>query len=338
MTALPINVSRAEAQKPTMRTASGADAARRLTVSVAVVMFLCMPIETIAQSSMTRAYLDRFEAQKTSVVLPDGQRLAYLELGTRDAPALVLIHGYTDSARDWAPLAPLLTPKFRLLIVDLRGHGASAKPDCCYTRFDFAYDIKLLLDALHIATADIAGHSLGSIVAQTFAELWPGSTRHLVLISSTGTSFGTTEPGGSPGSAKALAPSWLIDLAQLKDPIDADSAFMRDWWRESMRINPEFFVSRQRHDAAAIPARVWRAIADQSLTGVDLRSMLPRVQAPSLLIWGARDTLVGDAGRDALRAGLARVEVRTFGSLGHDLFWEDPRAVAGVISEFLAKK
>ena len=43
-----------------------------------------------------------------------------------------------------------------------------------------------------------------------------------------------------------------------------------------MRINPEFFVSRQRHDAAAIPARVWRAIADQNLVGVDLRSMLPR--------------------------------------------------------------
>src|SRR5437764_5820273 len=193
-----------------------------------------------ADTAVTPGELDRFDAQKTSAVLPDGETLAYMDAGTREASPLVLIHGYPDSARDWAPLVPLLAGKFRLIIIDLRGHGASSKPDCCYTRFDFAYDIKLLLDALHIATADIAGHSLGSIVAQTFAELWPGSTRHLVLISSTGTSFGTTEPGGSPGSAKALAPSWLIDLAQLKDPIDADSAFMRDWWRESMRINPEF--------------------------------------------------------------------------------------------------
>jgi len=319
-----------------MRTAT---AARRLLVCVGVMMFLCMPpINTMAQTSMTPAYLDRLEAQKTSAALPNGETLAYLDLGPRDAPPLVLIHGYTDTARDWAPLAPLLTPKFRLIIVDLRGHGASDKPDCCYTRFDFAYDIKLLLDALRIATADVAGHSLGSIVAQTVAELWPGSTRHLVLNSSTGTSFGTTEPGGTLNSAKARAPSWLTDLAQLKDPIDPDSAFMRDWWRESMRINPEFFVSRQRHDAAAIPARLWRAIADQSLVGVDLRSMLPRVQAPTLLVWGGRDTLVGEAGRDTLRAGLARVEVRTFGSLGHDLFWEDPRAVGTVIIDFLVKK
>jgi pimeloyl-ACP methyl ester carboxylesterase len=105
-----------------------------------------------------------------------------------------------------------------------------------------------------------------------------------------------------------------------------------------MSINPEFFSSRQRRDAAAIPARVWRAIADQSLVGVDLRLMLPRVTAPTLLIWGGRDTLVSDAGRDALRTGLTRVEVRTFPFLGHDLFWEDPRGVASVMIDFLVKK
>ena len=122
-----------------------------------------------ADTAVTPGELDRFDAQKTSAVLPDGETLAYMDVGTRDGSPLVLIHGYTDSARDWAPLVPLLAGKFRLIIIDLRGHGASSKPQCCYTRFDFAYDIKLLLDALHIKTADIVGHSLGSIVAQTFA-------------------------------------------------------------------------------------------------------------------------------------------------------------------------
>jgi len=290
---------------------------------------------TPARLSMTPAQLDEFDAQKKTVALSDGEALAYIDMGPRDAPPLVLMHGYTDSARDWAPIAPLLTPHFRLIIVDLRGHGASGKPDCCYSRFDFAYDVKLLLDSLHLATANIAGHSLGSIVAQTFAELWPGSTRRLVLISSTGTSFG---PDVAPASTKALSPSWLAPLAELKDPIDPDSPFMRDWWKVSMSINPEFFSRKQRHDAAAIPARVWRDIADQSLVGVDLRTMLPRIQAPTLLIWGGRDTLAGGAGREALRAGLARAEVRSFASLGHDLIWEDPPAVAAVMIDFIAKQ
>jgi pimeloyl-ACP methyl ester carboxylesterase len=280
-----------------------------------------------AQPPLTPAYLDRFDAQKTFALLSNGERLAYIDSGPRDAPPLVLIHGYTDSARDWAPIAPLLTPRFRLIIVDLRGQGASGKPDCCYTRFDFAYDIKLLLDELNIRKVHIAGHSLGSLVAQTFAELWPESVGRLILISSTGTAFGSDKPSKSP--------SWLVPVMALRDPIDPDSAFMREWWKISIDYNPEF-ARRQRRDAAAIPARVWQAIADQSLIGVDLRSMLSRVQAPTLLVWGGRDTLISEAGRDALRTGIARTEVRIFSSLGHDLFWEDPRAVADALMDFLA--
>jgi pimeloyl-ACP methyl ester carboxylesterase len=313
------------------------DHARARTRGVALTLLCSLPIFAAAQTPMTAAVLDQFDAQKTTVVLSNGEKLAYIDSGSRDGPPLVLIHGYTDSARDWAPIAPLLTPHFRLIIVDLRGQGTSGKPDCCYTRFDFAYDIKLLLDTLHVGSAHIAGHSLGSIVAQTFAELWPDSTRRLVLISSTGTSFGPAEPARSPTSTKPLADNWLAPVAALRDPIDPDSAFMRDWWKVSIAYNPEF-ARRQRLDSAAIPAHVWRAMADQSLIGVDLRTMLPRVQAPTLLIWGARDTLVSDSGREALRSGIAHVEVRTFASLGHDLFWEDPRAVAAVMIDFLTKK
>jgi pimeloyl-ACP methyl ester carboxylesterase len=310
--------------------------ARRHICVLAAAVFSILPIIAIAQLPMTPADLDRFDSRKSTAVLSNGLTLAYLDVGPRDAPPVVLIHGYTDSARDWAPIEPLLTPRFRLIIVDLRGHGASSKPYCCYTRFDFAYDIRLLLDTLHIGRADVIGHSLGSIVAQTIAELWPGSTRRLVLISSTGTSFGITDP--TDCSAAVHMPSWLAAIEQLKDPIDPDSAFMRDWWKESISINPEFFSRQQRRDAAAIPARVWRAIADQSLLGVNLRWMLPRIQAPTLLIWGGRDSLMTVAGRDALRTGIARVEVQTFPSLGHDLFWEDPQAVATVLIDFLAKQ
>jgi len=316
---------------------SASGVARARSCGLVLPLLGLLPIAAAAQTSLTSAHLDQFDAQKTAVVLRNGERLAYIDAGQRDAPPLVLIHGYTDSARDWAPIAPLLTPRFRLIIVDLRGHGLSGKPDCCYTRFDFAYDIKLLLDALHIGTANVAGHSLGSIVAQTFAELWPESTRRLVLISSTGTSFGPAEPAGSPTPTQTPADSWLAAVAELNDPIDPDSAFMRDWWKVSIAYNLEF-ARRQRRDAAAIPARVWRAIADQCLIGVDLCSMLPRVRASTLLIWGARDTLISDAGREALRSGIAQVDVRTFSSLGHDLFWEDPRAVATVMIDFLTKQ
>jgi pimeloyl-ACP methyl ester carboxylesterase len=283
---------------------------------------ISVTVDAAAAPSLTAEHIENFDSRKNSAVLSNGQTIAYIDAGPKEAPAIVLIHGYTDSARDWLPVEPLLQKRFRLIIVDLRGHGASGRPECCYTRFDFAYDIELLLRSLQIRTADVVGHSLGSIVAQTLAELWPGRTRRLILISSTGTSFGTQ--------------GWLTDLQRLEDPIDPDSRFMRDWWNQSMAINPEAFSSRQRRDAAAIPARLWRAIADQTLVGMDLEPMLPRVRAPTLLIWGARDTLVTEEGREVLRRGIAGSRVRIFDSLGHDLFWEDPSAVASAMTDFLA--
>src|SRR5271170_7188676 len=120
--------------------------------------------------------LDAFDASKKTIALPNGETLAYIDMGERSGPAVILIHGYTDSARDWVPMLPYLSKRFRLILVDIRGHGHSSKPECCYSRLDFAYDIKLLMDALHLQSADFVGHSLGTIIIQTFAEYWPERT------------------------------------------------------------------------------------------------------------------------------------------------------------------
>ena len=130
--------------------------------------------------------LDAFDARKKTMALPDGEVLAYIDMGNPAGRPVVLIHGYTDNARDWVPMLPYLSSDLRLILVDIRGHGQSSKPECCYGRLDFAYDIKLLLDGLGVKRADIVGHSLGSIIAQTFAEYWPDMTSHVVLIASTG--------------------------------------------------------------------------------------------------------------------------------------------------------
>src|ERR1700722_14720815 len=155
--------------------------------------------------------LNAFDASKKTAALPNGMSLAYVDMGERSAPAVVLIHGYTDNARDWVPMLPYLSKRYRLILVDIRGHGQSSKPECCYTRLDFAYDIKLLLDALGVAQADIVGHSLGSIIAQTFAEYWPERTSHAVLIAST---------GGRPPNAPKRPPQFdfAAEIANSRNP------------------------------------------------------------------------------------------------------------------------
>jgi pimeloyl-ACP methyl ester carboxylesterase len=277
-----------------------------------------------ASAAAGKIDLDRFDSLKKTVALPDGVTLAYVSLGPAAGPPVVLIHGYTDSARDWVPLLPYLSPRLHLILVDIRGHGGSSRPECCYTRLDFAYDVKLLLDALAVARADIVGHSMGSIIAQTFAEYWPEHTRRLILVSSTGHDL----------VQSAQVPAWATQIRQLKEPLDPDSPFMLEWWSSPTPVDPDF-IRRERRDSAAIPLRVWLAVLDQALSGANLQLTLPRITAPTLLIWGSKDPFVPEEARQSLRAALPHAQVKVFAGLGHNPMWEQPRACAQVINAFL---
>src|SRR5579863_4443830 len=184
---------------------------RRVALQVLALTLTLLSLRIAAAAAVAAVDLRPLDKARHTIALPDGITLGYVELGDPHGVPVVLIHGYTDSDLDWAPLVPYLSKDFRLVIVDLRGHGESSKPECCYTRLDFAYDVKLLLDALGIARADIVGHSLGSIVAQTFAEFWPRRTRRVVLISST---------GGPPRGARPRKPAYdyAAQIRQLKEP------------------------------------------------------------------------------------------------------------------------
>lgn len=277
--------------------------------------------------------LDAFDASRKQVALSSGISLAYVDVGPRDAPVVLLIHGYTSNARGWVPLLPYLDQSRRYLIPDLRGHGQSSKPDCCYDRTTFAYDLRLLLDHLHIERVDVVGTSLGSLIAQAFAENWPERTRRLVLQSSSGGPLAACE--SEPAGAAVF--DFRSTILSLQDPIDPESQFMIAWYASTVPVDAEF-LRRQRRDAAAIPVRVWLAILDQGLNLRDLQTDLQRIRAPTLLIWGGLDNLFGARDRCSLRKALPQAEVRLFEKLGHNAYWEDPRAVASAINAFLAVK
>jgi pimeloyl-ACP methyl ester carboxylesterase len=294
---------------------------------IAVLASLICATAVAAEAPALKINLDQFDAQKKQVLLPNGEHLAYIDMGDRKGLPVVLIHGYTDNARDWVPLIPYLNKHYRLIVVDIRGHGQSDKPECCYAKIDFAYDIKLLLDSLHIRKADIVGHSLGSMITQVLAEQWPDRVRKVILISSTG--------GPKPGTLpKKPSYDFASEIRKLKEPIDPDSPFMVEWWASPTPVNEEF-IRRQRRDAANIPLGVWLAVLEQGANTADIQSMLPKLQAPTLLIWGSKDPIMEEEVRQSLRDALPAAKVKVFDGLGHNPFWEEPEAVAKAINGFL---
>jgi pimeloyl-ACP methyl ester carboxylesterase len=299
---------------------------------VIAAVFGAWPTPVVAAPPL-QVNLDAFDASRKRVALPSGISLAYVDVGPSDAPVVLLIHGYTSNSRGWVPLLPHLDQTRRYLIPDLRGHGQSSKPDCCYDRTTFAYDLRLLLDALHIERVDVVGTSLGSLIAQAFAGNWPERTRRLVLQSSSGGPLAACE--SEPAGAAVF--DFRGAILSLQDPIDPESQFMIAWYASTVPVDAEF-LRRQRRDAAAIPVRVWLAVLDQGLNLRDLQADLQRIRAPTLLIWGGKDNLFGARDRCSLRAALPKAEVRLFEGLGHNAYWEDPQAVASVVNSFLAVK
>jgi pimeloyl-ACP methyl ester carboxylesterase len=264
-----------------------------------------------------------FASSKIPQVLRNGITLTYTEYGDPRGHPTLFLHGFTDTAASWTPLVPHLAHRCRMILVDLRGHGGSSKPESGYTRRDLAMDLVLLLDALELARVDVIGHSLGSLVAQNLTEDWPARIRRVVLISSTATP--------KPGRDEFDLASALVGL---EDPIDPDSAFLTEWFANPTPVDSEFLAAARR-EAAAMPARLWRRICSESLRLDDLTADLPRLLAPALLIWGGLDPIFGARHRVSLCQALPGATAHIYPELGHNPFWEQPAAIAREIAEFL---
>ncbi len=101
-----------------------------------------------------------------------------------DGEALLLIHALGSSCRDWELQIPAFSAHYKVIAIDLRGHGRSGKPPGPYSIPLFAADAVGLLDALNIASAHVVGLSLGGMVAFQLAVSWPDRIRSLVIVNS----------------------------------------------------------------------------------------------------------------------------------------------------------
>lgn len=116
---------------------------------------------------------------KTDWVTVDGLRLRIAEAGQGEP--LLLVHGWGGSLGYWRHVAPALAARRRVLSLDWPGFGESDKPDLPYSVEWYTGLLGRLLDRLGIASASIAGHSMGGAISATFALRHPERVNRLVL-------------------------------------------------------------------------------------------------------------------------------------------------------------
>jgi non-heme chloroperoxidase len=262
------------------------------------------------------------EPEFLDMYLATGIRLRYAARGDGPDTPLILLHGYSDSWFSYSRVLGGLARDRRVYALDLRGHGDSDRPAGGFGMDDLAGDVLAFMDASGMGRAVLAGHSMGSFVAQQAAVRAPERISRLVLIGS------ATTPRRIQGIDELAA---AVDA--LRDPVPAE--FARDFQLSTIHhpVPPEFL-----DDAVAaslkLPARVWRAVM-AGMLATDPVGRLGRLRIPTLILWGERDAVFDRAAQDDLLALLPDAALAVYPDTGHALHWERPGRFVRDLGDFL---
>lgn len=131
----------------------------------------------VAGHSSAHAAADAITSQSAEV---NGVKLHYLKAG--HGPAVILLHGYTQTSRMWRPIMPLLAEKFTVIAPDLPGIGDSEIPKSGLDMKSAAISIHALVKSLGIERARVVGHDIGLMVAYAYAAQFPAETEKLAVM------------------------------------------------------------------------------------------------------------------------------------------------------------
>ena len=270
---------------------------------------------------------------KSYDVLAHGLRVRMTEVG--DGPPALFIHGFVVDHREWLRVATHLAPKMRCILVDLPGHGKSErpKPDAYgYTREAFTKTLIAALDALKIERLHVCGHSMGGSIALDLAADHPSRVDKLVVSDSECYPFSL--------SLKARLP-----VLPVIGPIIFKKLYRRpmfhDYFREevwSPYVPFDYAAADGYYDTFNDKATREASYATlvRTLNFDSLEPKIPRIKAPTLIIWGDEDKIVPASYAHrlakAMTTGEGKPQVSIIERCGHAPNEEQPERVASLIA------
>lgn len=256
------------------------------------------------------------------IALNTGVALEYVEQGDEKGVPVILLHGITDSWHSYESTLPYLPSFLHAFALTQRGHGDSDKPQRGYSPRHFAHDVAAFIVQKKLGAAVVVGHSMGGVVAQQFAILYPQLVKALVIVDS--------DPvlRKNPGM-----PEFYEELQKMKGPQNRDylEAFQKATLSEPIDST---YLQLLVDESMKVPHAVFVA-ALKGLLEVDLSSQLQQVQCPSMVFWGSNDAFCLKEGQDILRQSLPGAEWKVYEGTGHALHWEKPERFAADLAAFV---
>ncbi len=253
-----------------------------------------------------------------------GTSLFYDLTGPDDAPVVAFSNSLGATAEMWDMQAAALASRMRVLRYDTRGHGRSPLRPGPVSVDDLADDWAALLDALGIASAHIVGLSLGGMTAQSLAVRHPAKVRSLTLMA-TGPYLPPPENWNArAATVRAEGLHAIVDavLARWFTPAHLASASSRvDFYRRKFLDN----------------SAEGYALCCEAIRDADLRPVLGRIAAPTLVVAGADDPVTPVAMAQDLRVAIPGADVAVVPRSSHLLAIEQHAAVTDLLVSFFER-
>jgi non-heme chloroperoxidase len=263
------------------------------------------------------------------ITLADGVTLAYDDHGATNSRSLVLIHGISMSRRYFGKQLAPLSQHHRVVSLDLRGHGDSAKVESGHTVPQYARDVRSFIEALGLERPALLGWSMGAFVVFDYIRQF-GSDGISALIDVDEAASDFKWDGWEHGFLD------LPTLHSLMSAIQEDKeAFIAGFVPDMFRRPPapedlEWMVA----ESSKLPTGSLSAILfDQTLQ--DYRDVLPEIDVPTLVCWGVHDQLLPVSGAPYMHEHIAGSRLELFEDSGHCPFLEESDKFNRILQEFL---
>ena len=257
----------------------------------------------------------------------DGLHIAYTVDDYTDPwkrrPTLLLLHAAMGSSRRWYAAVPALARHYRVVRMDLRGHGSSQvpPPSSLLTMERLVHDVTELLDHVGEESVHVVGNSAGGYVAQNLAMTSPERVRSLVLF------------GSTPGLRESQASTWLPRVEQeglrnflaatISDrfPAGHDPGHVK-WFLDEAAKNDPAYIGR----FVGLMTTLW------------WMDELPRIKCPTLLVVPGAETVGHAHNYQLMRERIPDCELLSYEGLPHNICDIVPERCAADIIEFLHRR
>lgn len=244
--------------------------------------------------------------------------------GSRDAPAVLLLNSLGSTLAMWERQVPALAERFLVVRCDTRGHGESPVPSAPYVIDDLVDDAVALLDNLDVGPANVAGLSLGGMVAMRLAARNPDRVDRLALLC-TSAQVGPPETWAQrAATVRAEGTAAIADLVVSR------------WLTEARRAADPQTTGYLREMIAETPADGYAACCEV-IRDLDLREDLGSITAPTLVIAAAEDPSIPPVHQQAIAAGIAGARLVEIAQCAHLATIDQPEAVTEALVEHFAE-